>query len=152
MQISRQFNIFIYWFNNRNVPRFPGIPSIVLNDVICSPKDKRKEWLSANLGKSVFNFVAITLPVDGPALFLTTGALVTTYGSRIYGTGMFGRIVMSWHGNAFRITGPLWWESISGYLWYLLCCQLQQANGQTIEWLVIWDVTTFKWRHFNGLK
>ena len=33
------------------------------------------------------------------------------YASRMFATAATGRYVTSWHGNAFRITGPLWGES-----------------------------------------
>ena len=65
-------------------------------------------------------------------------------------------IMTSWHENAFRVTGPLWGESIvdrwipftkgqkRGF-WYFLWCQLKQTAEQTRRLPVIWDTMTPVW-------
>ena len=66
-------------------------------------------------------------------------------------------MVMSWHGNAFRITDPLLGESNGdrkiplnskwcGALIYFLWCQPEHIAENTIDGHVNWDIM-FIWRH-----
>ena len=69
----------------------------------------------------------------------------------------------SWHGSAFLINGPLWWESTSHrwialtnsqrywpLMFHLVLAKL--AFEQTIEQLVFWDASGIMWRHCNATK
>ena len=66
-----------------------------------------------------------------------------------------------WHGNVFRLIGPLWWESTlhrwipltKGQLWgefIFLCCWLEQNSEQIVELSVIWDAMMLMSHHCNG--
>ena len=66
---------------------------------------------------------------------------------------------MSWHGNTFHVTGPLWWESTS-HLWtkasntgleVLFNNNLNETIEQTVELSVIWDAMTLMWHHTNEI-
>ena len=72
-------------------------------------------------------------------------------------------IVTSWRREAFRITGPLWKESIghrwfpsqrASYVefWYFLWRQLEQIVEQTVERQLNWDVFTLIWLRCNDVK
>ena len=56
------------------------------------------------------------------------------------------------HDNFPHLTGSLFCERIhwSTWVWCILCCQPEQNVIQTIQWLVIYDVVTLMWRHFNA--
>ena len=59
----------------------------------------------------------------------------------------------SWRSNAFRITGPLWWESTGHHkgpvsLCFLYCWQ-EQASVPVVESPVIWRTVVLIWRHCN---
>ena len=68
--------------------------------------------------------------------------------------------MMSWHGNIFHITGPLWWESSSSLVFFCTKGQwrgalmfslliAEEAVEQTAKLLVIWDTMMFMWHHSN---
>ena len=56
------------------------------------------------------------------------------------------------HDNFPHLTGFLFCERIhwSTRVWCILCCQPEQNVIETIQWLVIHDVVTLMWRHFNA--
>ena len=62
-------------------------------------------------------------------------------------------VIMSWHGNAFRITGVLWEKPpvISKFpcgAFVFLGISLNKLLN-TLDGYVIWDLITLIWRHFN---
>ena len=67
-------------------------------------------------------------------------------------------MMTSWYGNAFCITGPLWWKSTINFSqkrsakWDfdgLVCSQSEQALKQTVDLLLILDAIMFTCRHCN---
>ena len=71
-----------------------------------------------------------------------------------------GKWSLSWHGNSFHITGPLWWitgeflsQKVNNMeLWCILCCQQEQVIEKTVELPVIWDATRLKKCHWNVIR
>ena len=73
----------------------------------------------------------------------------------------FQGYLLTWHGNALDVTGPLWGESldhqritlITGQnveLQCFLCCLLPHTVEQTVELLVISGAMTFIWHCCDG--
>ena len=57
-------------------------------------------------------------------------------------------MIMSWHGNAFRITGPLWGESTVH--WWITLTKGQWCVPLVFPSLIVWTShdDVIKWKHF----
>ena len=72
-------------------------------------------------------------------------------------------VTMSWNGNIFRVTGPLWGQSTDhrwipltkaryAVLWCFLWSAPEQTAEQTIDTLVIWDAITLIMTSLQWIK